>query len=102
MVFFIKPDLSFSAESPLASLSDELAQTNKITEEQLGQWKAKLLLTLDAARKFESGNEDMTAWITGMHKRLDREEGVRATVEGVQRQLEEAKVSVGLTCWQKL
>ena len=83
------------AGNPLASLSSELAQTNKMTQEQLDQWKAKLQSTLEAARKFESGNEDMTAWISAMQRRLDHEEGVRATVDGVQKQLEDAKV----LCW---
>ena len=81
------------AGNPLASLSTELAQTNKITKEQLDQWKAKLESTLEAARRFESGNEDVTAWITTMKRSLDHEEGVRATIEGVQKQLEDAKVS---------
>ena len=80
------------AGNPLSSLSNELVQTNKMTKEQLDQWKAKLRSTLEAARKFESGNEDMTAWITAMQRRLDHEEGVRATVDGVQKQLEDAKV----------
>ena len=91
-----KPFLSAPtvAGNPLSSLSNDLVQTNKMTKEQLDQWKTKLWSTLEAARRFESENEDMTAWIAAMQRRLDHEEGVRATVDGVQKQLEDAKVFV--------
>lgn len=69
-----------------------MALTNNTVQKQLDQWQDKLQSVLTAVRKLDVFSQ----WIGEAQRSLTsfQEQGVRTSVEGVQQQLEQLKVTL--------
>ena len=95
---FPSPPLGGSlAESDnLPALLTQVSATNETVREQIQQWKDRLQGVLTSVKKFKTDSDGFSQWIGEVQRRLNvtQEDGVRASVEGVQEQLEQLKVSL--------
>lgn len=61
-------------------------------KESLKQWEDRLNKAHSLATQFDRDYKNFSLWITDSQKQLDHDEGIRATVEGMERQIQKLKV----------
>ena len=70
----------------MCSLSKDIEASQK-------QWLSKLHKARDSALQFDKGYNNFSQWISTVQQQLHTDEGIRATVGGVERQIQTVQVS---------
>ena len=80
--------------SELFNLNSNVSATNQDVLEGLQQWQTRLQRARDSAVKFDRDYNSFSRWLSDMERKLNTDEGMRGTVEGVETQIRNTKVHV--------
>ena len=89
---FYTPLHLFIGEDDIGVLSNDLSSCNDDVKSLLDQWRTKLQNVLETSTQFEKDYKEFTGWVNGIQLKTGTDEGVSATVDGVNKQIEETEV----------